>query len=301
MKKLKNVTLSILLGVTVFTNVNAFAGDLFMEDKFINSEDIKTLENKLHELKRRDVNKYSESLCVFDDNILVKEEFKKYCKEILKESLDVLQFKIDLQKQLDVIVVPEVRTLKSLSIMYGTFLINIQNNPRFIKYLDEKSLEVESKKITEEKAHEDIEKFMDSKAMYATDKEYEKFIGIKKELDKLVVKVLEAEAIREQVIKNIYWEQQIKIMNNERYEKLFMKNFYSNKLNIFMKEVEKLLNNKKTLDMYYLVIQSGKIQFIVDKLKKSEMVTLPMEQCEFLKDFEVFSKEGLKALTCIRR
>ena len=39
----------------------------------------------------------------------------------------------------------------------------------------------------------------------------------------------------------------------------------------------------------------------VDKLKKKEMVTLPMEQCEFLKDFEVLSKDGLKALTCIRR
>lgn len=299
MKQLKTLSLSLLLGLSSYMSVaNA---ELYREDKFIPKEDIAEVEGLLKDLKNKNVNIYSKEMCNVSKDILIKEEISKYCQNILKESLDVLQFKIDLQKDKKDIVVPNVITYKSLSIMYGTFLIHLQKSTKLDNFIELKEKEVEEKKITEKDAIEQIKAFMESKNIQITEEEYDRYIRIKKELDNLIKGVESHESKTEIIIKDKYWMNKMKIMTNERYDKIFMNKTNKSKYLVFKYEVDKMLDSKEIIDMYYKIILSGKVNYIMDRLQKGEMVTLPMEQCQFLKDFEVLSKEGLKALTCIRK
>lgn len=299
MKKIKSLSMSLLLGLLAWSNLSY--AELYNESKFIANEDIAFIENKLHELKNKDVKEYSKNFCVFSSNIVIKEELDNYCKEIMKESLDVLQFKIDLQKNKENISVPEVKTYKSLGILYGTFLFNMQKNPRYVNLLEDISERIYEKKLTEVEADTEVKKFIESEGIRATENEYKNYLKIAKELEEQIKTVEKEEILREQMIKNKYWMNDIRILTNQKYEKIFEKDFNRNKIIVLKKEIDKLLNKKTILDMYYTIIETGEINTILEKIQKKEMVTLTMEKCEFLRDFEVLSKNGLKTLTCIRR
>lgn len=292
-------TLPIIIALSISSVANA---QLLYKTEVDNysDEDVKVIKALTKDIKERDFTNYKNAACDFYNLEIGKEVIMEYCKDVMDDTLEVINFKIDFQTKYEKekILVPKVKTMISLHYLYHILFDRVTKNMRYTDFVILQNSKPISTEEEKEKVMKALRDFVETDAMKPTKIEFENFQRIYKELKEMKQEIINKEKMIEVSLKEMYVDKKSYIYTNQMHEQIFNTSEYEEKIKKYEFEMDVLLKNEKNLEMFYRFIQGEKINYVIKQLQDTKNAVLKMEECKFIKDYGIFSRQGLRALTC---